>query len=128
VGTLAFGSNLSLSNGSTYAFQGGDLVTVAGALTLTDNWTLSLSGLVDGGSVTVFTFGTLAASPDLVPTFDISQLGFTPTGPLSLSVVGNTVVLNGLQAVPEPGTYALLFVAGGLIFGIRRWHARKVAA
>jgi len=83
---------------------------------------------VDGGSVTIFTFGTLAASPDLVPTFDISQLGFTPTGPLSLSVVGNTVVLNGLQAVPEPGTYALLFVAGGLIFGIRRWHARKVAA
>ncbi|MFK7852182.1 MAG: autotransporter-associated beta strand repeat-containing protein, partial [Akkermansiaceae bacterium] len=88
-GTLTFVGDLTLLAGATYTFEGGapvdgyissagDLVEVGGTLTLTDDWTLILgSGFQDGGSVTLFTYGT-AGALDLDPTFDLSGLGFIP--------------------------------------------------
>lgn len=123
-GTLTLNSSLALASGSIYSFQGGDLVAVNGALSLNSNWVLSLGGgLANGGSVTIFTFGSLG-TVSLTPTFDISQLGFTPTGPLSLSQVGNTIVLNGVQAVPEPSTYALIMVGLGAMVWVHRARRR----
>ena len=111
-GTLSFTNNLSLNSGATYIFEGGDLAAVGQTLTLTDNWTLALgTGFQDGGQVLLFTYGSLAASPDLIPTFDTAGLGFTPTGALSLTDNGaGSIFLNGISAIPEPST-ALL---GGL--------------
>lgn len=121
VGTLSFAGNLTLNNNSVFTFQGGDLIDVNGTLDLNDNWTLSLTGgLVNGGSILLFTYDILAASPDLVPTFDISQLGFTPSGPLTLTNDGlGNIFLNGVQAVPEP-TSALLAMAGLGLLALRR--------
>jgi autotransporter-associated beta strand protein len=115
-GTLTFSNNLTVNNGSTYNFEGGDLTAVLGQLDLNDNWTLALgTGFVDGGSVTIFTYGTLAGSPDLVPTFDTTNLGFTPSGSLSLTDTGSSIVLNGISLVPEPSSLAMLaFGAIGL--------------
>ncbi len=108
-GTLSFVGNLTVNNGATYLFEGGDLTAVGGTLDLNDNWTLALSsGLADGGSITIFTYGTLAATPDLVPTFDLTSLGFTPSGALSLTDTGSAIVLNGISVVPEPTTLGLL--------------------
>lgn len=110
-GTLSFGQDLTLNNGSFYALEAGDLTAVGQTLTLNENWTLALgSGFQDGGQVLIFTYGTLAGGSDLDPTFDISGLGFTPTGTLSLTDNGSgSIFLNGVS-IPEPST-ALL---GGL--------------
>ena len=119
-GTLTFNASLTLANGSTAIFEAGDLVNVGGALTLTDNWTLALGvGFVDGGSVTLFNYGSLTASPDLVPTFNITNLGFTPSGTLSLTDTGSSIVLNGVHVIPEPASMALLAM-GGLMMVKRR--------
>jgi fibronectin-binding autotransporter adhesin len=108
-GTLSFGGNLVLTNGSTVVFGGKDLVAVAGQLTLRDNWTLQLvGGFRDGGSVTLFTYGTLTASPDLAPTFNVASLGFTPSGALSLADTGSSIVLNGVQLPADPGTAVVI--------------------
>jgi fibronectin-binding autotransporter adhesin len=110
-GTLTFNQNLTLANGAKCIFEAGDLTDVKGTLTLVNNWTLSLTGtgFKDGGSVTIFTYGTLAASPDLVPTFDTTGLSFTPSGPLSLTDTGSAIVLQGIS-IPQPpaGTFILL--------------------
>lgn len=119
-GTITFAGNLTLNNNSTYLFEGGDLTDVLGTLDLNDNWILSLgSGFANGGSVTLFNYGTLATTPDLVPTFDIANLGFTPTGPLSLENTGTSIVLNGISIVPEPGSFALMTL-GMLMIARRR--------
>lgn len=120
-GTLTFGSDLTLANGATYMFEGGDLAAVAGALGLNATWTLELgSGLSDGGSVTIFSYGSLGADPNLAPTFNIDNLGFTPSGSLSLTDTGTSIVLNGLSysAIPEPST--ALLGALGLLAVFRR--------
>ena len=115
-GTLTINNNLTLNNGSTYIFEGNDLIDVNGTLDLNDNWTLSLrAGLADGGSITIFTYDSLAATPDLVPTFDVTNLGFTPTDTLTLSIDGNSIVLNGISVIPEPGTTVLLGLGLGLV-------------
>jgi fibronectin-binding autotransporter adhesin len=93
-GTLTFAQNLALNNGSTYIFEAGDLTAVLGMLTLNNNWTLKLgTGFQDGGSVTIFTYGT-AGSLHLTPTFNIDDLGFTPTGTLSLIDTGSSITLH----------------------------------
>lgn len=119
-GTLTFDSDLTVNNGSTYVLEGGDLVDVNGLLTLNDNWTLALgSGFQDGGSVTIFDYGSLGGSPDLVPTFDTTNLGFTPSGPLSLTDTGSgQIILNGISIVPEPSTMMILG-AGAAVIGVR---------
>jgi hypothetical protein len=112
-GTLSFSGGLNIKNGSTVLVQGGDLINVGGQLDLDNNWTLTLgTGFQDGGSTLLFDYGTLAAGPDLAPTFDISGLGFTPSGALTLTDTGSAIMLNGISVVPEPGTCALLI--GGL--------------
>ncbi len=119
-GTLTFGGNLTVNNGSTYLFEAGDLTVVDGTLDLNDNWTLSLGlGFQDGGSVTLFEYGTLAASPDLSPTFFLDNLGFTPSGALSLTDTGSEIVLNGVSVIPEPRA-ALLGGLGMLVLLRRR--------
>jgi autotransporter-associated beta strand protein len=120
-GILSIEGNLTLNNGATYVFEGGDLVDVSGALTLANNWTLALgAGLMDGGSVTLFTYGSLTPGWDNIPTFNLDNLGFVPTGALTLTDTGSSIVLNGVQVIPEPGA-AVLFVAGlGLLCGRRR--------
>jgi len=120
-GILSIEGDLTLSSGATYVFEGGDLVEVSGALTLSDNWTLALGpGLMDGGSVTLFTYGSLTGGWDDLPTFNLDNLGFVPTGPLSLTDTGSSIVLNGVQVIPEPGTSALLLGGLGLLLGLRR--------
>lgn len=120
-GTLTFASGLNINNGSTVVFEAGDLLVVGGALDLNNNWTLQLGpGFQDGGSTTLFTYSTLAGSPDLDPTFDISGLGFTPGGPLSLSDNGSSIMLNGISVVPEPTVWMLLGVAATFLMSTRR--------
>jgi fibronectin-binding autotransporter adhesin len=122
-GTLTFSNALTLNNGATYIFEGGDLAAVGGTLTLTNNWTLALgTGLQEGGTVTLFTYGT-AGGFDLDPTFDITNLGFTltgGTGSLSLTDDGSSIVLNGLSVVPEPNVAALLGGLGAMLLLRRR--------
>jgi autotransporter-associated beta strand protein len=122
-GTLTFTNDLTLNNGAIYAFEGGDLTAVGQTLGLNDNWTLALgTGFQDGGQVLLFTYGTLAASPDLVPTFDITNLGFTPSGSLSLTddTLGN-IYLNGVSVIPEPR--AALLGGLGVLMLLRRRRA-----
>lgn len=119
-GTLTFANDLTLASGSSLIFEGGDLVAVDGTLTLNDNWILTLGdGFQDGGAVTLFTYGTLADNPDLVPTFNIASLGFVPTGELSLTDTGSSIVLNGVSVIPEPASAALM-VVGVAIIGLHR--------
>lgn len=108
-GTLTFAGNLAVSPGATCAFEAGDLVVVDGALDLDDNWTLALGdGFQDGGSVTLFNYGSLGASPDLAPTIDVTHLGFAPTHALSLSDTGTSIVLNGIRLpLPPPTTITI---------------------
>ncbi len=113
-GTLTINS-LNLNNFSAYIFEGGDLINVSDTLDLNSGWTLSLrEGLVDGGSVTLFSYGTLASSPHLTPTIDGSQLDFTPSGTLYLEndTENKLVILHGVQAVPEPAGLSLLALGG----------------
>ena len=79
-----------------------------GTLDLNDDWTLRLTGpgFLDGGSLTIFTYDTLAASPDLAPTFDTSLLGFIPSSSLSLFDNGSGIDLIGVS-VPEPSIFVL---------------------
>jgi fibronectin-binding autotransporter adhesin len=118
-GTLTFAGNLAVNNGSTYFFEAGDLTNVLGILDLNDNWTLALgTGFQDGGMVTIFNYASLAATPDLVPTFNIALLGFTPTGGLTLTDTGTSIVLNGVSVIPEPS--AALLGGLGLLLLLRR--------
>lgn len=104
-GTLTFGGDLALNNGAKCIVEPGDVVAVQGQLTLVNNWNLKLSGnFRDGGSVPIFTYGTLGASPDLAPTFDVSSLGFVPSTTLSLTDTGSGIVLNGLSLPPSAAT------------------------
>lgn len=110
-GTLTFNQNLTVLGGastigSTVRFEGGDLIDVNGTLQLNDGWNLNLqTGFKDGGSVTLFTYTTAAATPnfDMTPDINISALGFVPSGSLTLTDTGNSIVLNGISVVPEPG-------------------------
>jgi len=124
-GTLTFSDDLTLNNGSTYEFEAGDQTVVDGALTLNDNWTLALgSGLQDGGSVTIFTFGSLTGGADLAPTIDTSNLGFTPGGPLSLTSTSSAIVLNGVSVVPEPTAFVLAILGFLGLIGLGRRRKR----
>jgi len=112
-GTLTFNGNLSLTNGSTMIFESGDLVDVNGTLDLDNNWTLQLQpgqGWTAGGSTILFTYTSLAASPDLLPTF-VNNTGIAASLTLTNDGAGN-IVLNGLTAIPEPSTVM------ALVFGI----------
>jgi len=127
--TPHFNSNLSFHDTSTLLFTGGGPIEVDGTLDLDNNWTLSLSGdLQDGGSLVLFTYGTLASSPALTPVFDISQLGFIPSDDLVLihDTVNKAILLEGvsLAAIPEPSTWVFLFGAAGALGFCRRF--RKV--
>ncbi len=119
-------TKLTLETGSTYAFQGGDLIDINGTLDLNEEWKLSLgTGFADGGSVVLFTYDTLAGSPDLTPVFDLTLLGFTPSSALSLTDTGNSIVLNGIQAIPEPASVTLLIGGAGMLACGRRFRGRR---
>lgn len=126
-GTLTFNQDLIVNTTtSTVVFEGGDHVNVVGQLTLSSEWNLTLSaGFADGGSIVLFTFGTISGSPDLTPDFDISGLGFTPSSTLTLSQVGNSIVLNGISVIPEPSTGLLVLLGIGAA-GLLRKRVRSV--
>ncbi|WFB35943.1 autotransporter-associated beta strand repeat-containing protein [Kiritimatiellota bacterium B12222] len=126
-GTLTLNDNLTLTDGATLTFEAGDFITVGGILDLQDNWTLSLqSGFADGGSTTLFSYGSLAGGVDLAPTFDTSNLGFSPSGALTLSDTGSSIILNGVSVIPEPSTGVMLLIAitTGCLF-MRRQRKRS---
>ena len=101
-GSPSFAADLKLNGGANMDLEAVGAVAVAGTLTLVNNWTLKLGGgFKNGGSTVLFSYGALGASPDLVPTFDASGLGFTPTGPLSLTDTGSEIVLNGVRVPPS---------------------------
>ena len=123
LGTLNL-DNLSLDNGATAIYQGGDLVRVANSLTLTDGWTLTLeTGFQDGGTVTLFQYAATVAI-DLTPTFNFAGLGFNPSTALSLVDTGSSIELHGVSVIPEPSSLSFLFV--GLVVGtsFRRSRSR----
>jgi hypothetical protein len=107
--TLTFGGDLLLAAGATAVFRGGSTIVAAGQLKLGDTWTLRLEdGFRDGGSTTLFTYGTLAADSGLAPVFDIADLGFTPSRPLSLTDTGASIVLKGVRVPVEGATVLIL--------------------
>jgi hypothetical protein len=107
--------------GSNYVLEGGDLVSVTGQLDLDSDWNLTLgSGFTNGGSVVLFTFGTLAGSPDLSPIINAAGLGFIPSGPLTVAIDGNSIVLNGISVIPEPSVALLVGMAGTTLLIFRR--------
>lgn len=130
-GTITFTDNLTIAPGAIYAFESGDLTIVLGQLALGNsslaNWTLQIGpGFQDGGSIVLFDYGTLAANFDLTPTFDLSGMGFTPSGPLTLvnDTANQQILLFGVQApIPEPGT--LLLAALGLVGLAWRLRGRR---
>lgn len=114
-GTLTIENNLTLQDGAIAIFEGGDLVDVTGNLQLDNSWILQLnSGFLDGGSMVLFRYDTITPVPWLTPTFDTANLGFVPSGPLSLSDSGSSIVLHGISAIPEPGTFLLVVLGIGL--------------
>jgi fibronectin-binding autotransporter adhesin len=124
-GTLTFANNLTMEDGAVLFFEAGDLVDVGGQLTLEENWTLAFSeGFQDGGSVVLFTYDSFS-STGLAPFIDIAGLGFTPSGPLSLTDTGSSIVLNGISVVPEPSTLLLLAGAGVMLAAKRRRYGRR---
>lgn len=126
-GTLTFESDLNVNGGGIVRFEGGDLVDVSGALTLSDNWTLALAtGFQNGGTMVLFTYAPGLATVDLTPNFDFSGLGFTPSGPVFLTDTGSAIVLNGLSVVPEPAAWALI-VGGTLVMALRRRRSNPAA-
>lgn len=130
-GTLTFGGNLTLAGGAgpagaTAVFEGGDLVAVTGTLTLNNDWNLTLlTGYKDGGTVTLFTYGTAGGTMDITPDIDISGLGFTPGGALTLTDNGSSIILNGISVIPEPGTLALIGLGLGVALMTRRSRKRE---
>jgi autotransporter-associated beta strand protein len=115
VGTVTT-NRLELNGGGHYSFDGGDMVVTTTNLRVDDNWYLDFKTggqrLVEGGTIPLFTFSGQAnpESFDFTPNFNVADLitagwinNMFNTASLSLSQVGNTIVLNGLQA--EPSTW-----------------------
>jgi hypothetical protein len=112
---MNFAQNLSMVGASIADFKGNDLLDVDGALSLSDTWSLALgTGFQNGGSTTVFTYGsgTFSTAALAAARINATGLGFTPSGPLSFTDTGSAIMLNGISAIPEPATWALL--AGSL--------------
>ncbi len=107
-GVLTINDDLTITSLGTAIFEAGDLIDANGVLTLNDDWTLELASSPDwqlGGTTTLFTFDSIGGTFDLTPNIvDNTGLGGAPT----LSIVGNSVVLNGYSVIPEPGTLGLL--------------------
>lgn len=105
----------------TLLFEGGDLVSVNGALNLNDGWTLSLqNGFQNGGSVVIFEYGTLGAFGTV--NIDQLNLGFTPTSPLAVinDAINQRIILNGISAIPEPSVAFLLGLSLAGVVVLRR--------
>ncbi|MFA7343073.1 MAG: autotransporter-associated beta strand repeat-containing protein [Terrimicrobiaceae bacterium] len=121
--TLTFANGLSLSAGNSRAiFEAGDLIAVTGGtLGLASAWDLTISGpgYKNGGTTTLFTYttaGTIFTNADIT----LTGLGFTPSGPLTLTSTGSAIVLNGISVVPEPSTWALLAFSLTTVMVLRR--------
>lgn len=129
-GELTFAQNLTLNGASFVDFEGGDLITVDGSLSLSGTWTLALGGgFVDGGMTAIFSYGSVGtfAGGALDPArINISGLGFTPTDALFFTDTGTAIILNGISVIPEPSTG--LFLVGGLALLVgarRRWSVHR---
>jgi autotransporter-associated beta strand protein len=130
-GTITFNQALTLIGGAglagaTAIFEGGDLVNVNGTLTLNTDWNLTLtSGFQDGGTVTLFNYLT-AGTLDLTPDLDISGLGFTPSGALTLTDTGSSIVLNGISVIPVPEPSTMMILGAGVaLIGLRLARRRR---
>lgn len=108
------GGGLQLASAAQYQYDGGDLVSVAGALNAATDWTLKLQAggqrLATGGSLTLFKYGTLGTFDD-TPIIDVAELiaaGWIPAdfdiATLSLTTTAGSIVLHGLQTVPSNWT------------------------
>jgi fibronectin-binding autotransporter adhesin len=113
-GTLTFDTDLTLKNGATLLFESGDLVNVNGQLDLDNSWTLQLEpglGWAAGGSTTLFTYDSIAATPWLTPTI-VNNSGIG--GIFTLTDTGSSIVINGLSVIPEPSTGLLTLLGIGM--------------
>ena len=113
VGTVT-ANRIQIEGNGHYSYDGGDMVVTTSQLWAYDNWNLDFhtggQRLIAGGSIALFTFSG-EANPDtfdFTPNFNIADLitaGWISnsfnTASLSLSQVGNQIVLSGLQAQPS---------------------------
>lgn len=110
-GSITFTQGLTLVGFAAVDFEGGDLIN-AGTLSLSSTWALTLgTGFQDGGSTVIFDYGTAGtfdAGYINAGRINAAGLGFVPISTLSLTDTGTSIVLNGISAIPEPSTWALL--------------------
>lgn len=121
---LVFAGDLELSGASILEREGGDVVVVDGALSLSSDWTLRLgTGFVDGGSAVILTYDTVGTfGPDALSTdrIDASALGFTPSSSLTLTDTGSAIVLEGVSVIPEPSSVIMLLLGTVIVAGFLR--------
>lgn len=126
VGTFTINGAMAFTNAPSYVYEAEDLVDVNGTLTLPEEqWNIELIGSVGsslqaGGSLVLFTFDSLANpgtyyTGALNPTYTNWDHPL-PTGNLYVSILGNSVILNGVSfVIPEPSTIFLLACGGWLL-------------
>jgi hypothetical protein len=154
IGTLSFGTGLTLASGGTYVWElgdasgvagtGWDAIPVAGTLTIsapTAPYTLTvLPASSDPAYAGPFVFHnnqpyswSIASATGGIAGFNSNAFAIDSTafsgllggGQLSLSQTGNDLVLN-FTPVPEPSTYALMGL--GLIVAVASLRRRKLQA
>jgi len=154
IGTLSFGTGLTLASGGTYVWElgdasgvagtGWDAILVAGTLTIsapTAPYTLTvLPASSDPAYAGPFVFHnnqpyswSIASATGGIAGFNSNAFAIDSTafsgllggGQLSLSQTGNDLVLN-FTPVPEPSTYALMGL--GLIVAVASLRRRKLQA
>lgn len=105
----------------TFGQSAAGLIDASGQLSLslaTINVTYDASGWTDGDDLTLFNFGTLNGTPNLtVNTFG----SFTYD---AVVVGGNSIYLDNVQIIPEPGSAALVLVAAAA--GLLLYRRKKL--
>jgi len=131
-----------LTSGTTYASDGSDHIVTTGSVSLNGNLAFSLQGtytptvndllflIIDGGGTAVGgQFATVNGATLTNSTFVYNnfqwEIFYTATAAGALTG-GNDVVVEGLGAVPEPGTWGMIFGGFGLLLGVQKLRKPQV--